>query len=179
MMPVFDIPPPPPPPWIDQDDIICTSCEHLESSSNIFGDTFYNIMIIVVFVLSMLIILFTIAMFLYRKLKKKSAKLSESCSVDVSDYQLENIPKLSYTGVQGLNHQNYYSNMPTTIVMPVYESLESNHYSDLSTSLSSSSSSYQSRSSQDQPRLQSRSSQEHPSRLHGYQEDVLEPVTEL
>ena len=176
--PFFDIPPPPPPPWMEEDELVCGSCHPGEQVSSYISDTFYNIIIIVVFVISMLIILFTLSLFLYRRLKKKSKTIQENTAL--SDLQLENIPKLSYNQTQQLlNYQNYYSNMPTMIVPiqaidgvvhGIYESVDSNFYSDISLSLSSSSSSsYHSRySSQDR-----RSSHLHQS----IQEEL--PVTEL
>ena len=87
-------------------------------------------------------------MFLYRRWKKKSAKSHQSTII--SDYQIENIPKLSYNFVptqQILSHQNYYTNMPQTIIVPVqnvYQTIDGNYYSDIS--LSSSSTLSQSRS---------------------------------
>ena len=176
--PFFDIPPPPPPPWMEEDELVCGSCHPEEHVSSYIGDTFYNIIIIVVFVISMLIILFTLSLFLYKRLKKKSKTIQENTAL--SDLQLENIPKLSFNQSQQLlNYQNYYSNMPTMIVPiqaidgvvhGIYESVDNNFYSDISLSLSSSSSSsYHSRySSQDR-----RSSHLHQS----IQEE--HPVTEL
>ena len=168
--PLWDIPPPPPPPWLEQDDPGCGAC-HQGQVSSYLGDTFYNIVIILVFVISMLIILFTLSMFLYRRFRRKSRKQQES--VIMSDYQIENIPKLSYN-FPAVNHQNYYTNMPM-VAGPVYESVDPQHYSDLSSSLSvstSSSASSQSRFSSRErralsPHHEDRSSPQHP------------PVTEL
>ena len=143
--PLFDLPPPPPPPWLEPDDPGCGSCHQGSQVSSYLGDTFYNIVIILVFVISMLIILFTLSMFLYRRFKKNTRKQQESTIM--SEYQIENIPKLSYN-FPVVNHQNYYTNMPV-IAGPVYETVEPQHYSDLSLSLSvsmSSSASYHSQS---------------------------------
>ena len=114
----------------------------------------------------MLIILFTLSMFLYRRFKKNTRKQQESTIM--SEYQIENIPKLSYN-FPVVNHQNYYTNMPV-MAGSVYESVEPQHYSDLSLSVSmSSSASSQSRFSSQERRTVS----PHPE--HG----DCPPVTEL
>ena len=84
--PVFDIPPPPPPPWLEPDDPGCGSCHQRSQVSGYLGDTFYNIVIILVSVISMLIILFTLLQFLHRRLKKKLINQLESTIM--SEYQI-------------------------------------------------------------------------------------------
>ena len=147
--PLFDIPPPPPPPWLEPDDPDCGACHQGSQVSSYPGDTFYNIVIILVFVISMLIILFTLFMFLYRRFKKKTRKQQENTIM--SEYQIENIPKLSYN-FPVAPRQNDYTNTPV-MAGSVYTSVDPHLYSDLSLSLSlsmSSSASSQSRfSSQD------------------------------
>ena len=170
--PVFDIPPPPPPPWLEPDDPGCGSCHQGSQVSSYLGDTFYNIVIIFVFVICMLIILFTLLQFLHRRLKKKLTSQQENTIM--SEYQIENIPKLSHNFPVS-PHQNYYTNMPTVLPGPVYEAVDPQLYSDLSLSLSvsmSSSASSQSRFSSQERRTLSPHPDDRDSPRH-------HPVTEL
>ena len=169
--PVFDIPPPPPPPWLEPDDPGCGSCHQGSQVSSYLGDTFYNIVIIFVFVICMLIILFTLLQFLHRRLKKKLTSQQENTIM--SEYQIENIPKLSHNFPVS-PHQNYYTNMPV-MAGPVYEAVDPQLYSDLSLSLSvsmSSSASSQSRFSSQERRTLSPHPEDRDSSRH-------HPVTEL
>ena len=175
--PIFDIPPPPPPPWMEEDEYECGSCQQQqEMVSSYIGDTFYNIIIIIVFIISMLIILFTLSMFLWRKLNQQKRKRTESTII--SEYQIENIPKLSYNFIpnqQLLSHQNYYTNMPSIIIPAFqsnaiqgdYETVDSLYYSDTSFSISSSSTISQSRTSNNDARSKTSGSSA-SSRISGF-----------
>ena len=129
---MFDMPPPPPPPWLG-DDFQCGSCKQIVESSE-FGDTFYNIIIIIVFSLCMLIILVTLSMLLYRRYKKIYKKKTLQ-NANVDEFQIESNPKFHYNSKT--SNQNYYTNMPTYL-LPIYESIEGDYYySDISLSSSS------------------------------------------
>merc|ERR1711953_255504 len=126
------MPPPPPPPWLP-DDFQCGSCEQIVEENSEFGDTFYNIIIIIVFTLCMIIILLTLSMLLYTRYKKIQKKKTLQ-NANVNDFQIENNPKLHYNSK--IYNQNYYTNMPTYL-LPIYESIEGDYYSDVSLSSSS------------------------------------------
>ena len=132
--PMMDFPPPPPPPWLG-DDIQCGSCQHVEEDRSKFADTFYNFAIIIVFSLSMIIILLTLSMFLYRRYKKMYSKNHQN--TNINDFHIENNPKLNCN--TKVYNQNYYTNMPT-FLLPIYETIDGHYYSDISLSSSSSSS---------------------------------------
>ena len=131
---MWDMPPPPPPPWLGED-FQCGSCKQIVEEYSKFGDTFYNIVIIIVFTLCMLIILLTLSMLLYRRYKKIYQKKTLQ-NANINEFQIESNPKLDYN--RKSYNQNYYTNMPTYL-LPIYESIEGDYYSDISLSSSSSS----------------------------------------
>ena len=131
---MLDLPPPPPPPWLGEE-FQCGSCSQIVEEPSEFGDTFYNIVIIIVFSLCMIIILLTLSMLLYRRYKKIYKKKTLQ-NANVNDFQIESNPKLHYNSKN--YNQNYYTNMPTYL-LPIYETIEGDYYSDISLSSSSSS----------------------------------------
>ena len=133
---MFDFPPPPPPPWLGED-FPCGSCKQIVEEPSEFGETFYNIVIIIVFSLCMIIILLTLSMLLYRRYKKIYKKKTLQ-NANVNDFQIESNPKLHYNSKN--YNQNYYTNMPApTYLLPIYETIEGDYYSDISLSSSASS----------------------------------------
>ena len=134
---MFDLPPPPPPPWLE--DFQCGSCEQTEEEPSEFADTFYNLVIIVVFSLSMIIILLTLSMFLYRRYKKMYKKKHQNSNIN--EFQIENNHKFSYT-TRHYNQNYYTANVPAVpaVLVPVYETIDGLYYSDISLASSSSSS---------------------------------------